>query len=449
MSTQRLVGVLELSSKYRYGLTSRGAPLFLFKPYDTTKPEYIVGSSERDLSRNQIALVECPIDPAAKQKQRGVLQRLLGPVGDFAAEKEALLLHYCPVKPPNLEEEVDASDDENRQPIDEEHGWITFHIDPPGCRDVDDAIAYNHETHTWAVTIADAAAAVPQDSIADAAAATIGATFYDLEGHVLRPMLPAAISEATASLLPGQKRRGVTLFLHPDGTETFDITWITVTHSFTYESFTGSGVAFDLHVSRDPHAWIEELMIRYNRAVATRLKKAGVGLLRVQPSTQEVTAWAAIDPALGFEAATYETVGPEEQTHASLGLYCHASSPLRRYADLTNQRILKAILKKQTQVADPALATQLNARAKANKRWSRDLTFLTHVTPGRVHEIEVVWLTEQQVWVPTWKRVIRLRHEEQHEIGYRGSIQIFCDPTKRNWRERILTSQVKTETSAK
>jgi hypothetical protein len=56
-----IVGVLELSSKYRYGITSRGAPMYLFRPYDEAeeegKNEYIVGSTERDTSRNQIAIV--------------------------------------------------------------------------------------------------------------------------------------------------------------------------------------------------------------------------------------------------------------------------------------------------------------------------------------------------------------------------------------------------------
>ena len=289
------VGVLELTSKYRYGLTSRGAPLYLFKPYDKDQPDLIVGSTHRDLGRNQIAIV----DPQEiKHLGRGNLLQLIGPVGDYNAERDALLRHYCPhtfkvialVEPNN-------DDQENRIPLDEASGWTTFHIDPPGCRDIDDAIAYNHDTKTWAITIADADAAVPAGSDMDRVAATVGATFYDLEGRVVRAMLPQAISEESASLLPGARRRGVTLFLHPDGRETFGLTWITVAHSFTYESFVGSNVAFDLQVSKEPHAWIEELMIRYNRAAARVLKAKGMGILRVQPPSAEPSPWAAIDPA--------------------------------------------------------------------------------------------------------------------------------------------------------
>ena len=34
----KIVGVLELTSKTRYGLTSRGAPIFLFRPFDSSYP---------------------------------------------------------------------------------------------------------------------------------------------------------------------------------------------------------------------------------------------------------------------------------------------------------------------------------------------------------------------------------------------------------------------------
>ena len=452
---KQIVGVLELSSKYRYGITSRGAPMYLFRPYDETAPDYIVGSTERDTSRNQIAIVSYDgAKPVDGQKPRGNLVRLLGPVGDYDAEVAALLEFYCPTKailkaePENPE----PKEEPGREFLDAEHGWITFHIDPAGCRDIDDAIAYHPNTKTWAITIADAAAAVLPNSELDKAAQAIGSTFYNLDGRAVRPMLPPEISENTASLLPGQARKGVTLFCPPNGIHRFALTWITVQHSFSYESFVSSAVAFDLQISRDPHQWIEELMIRYNSAAAAQLKEAGQGLLRVQPVSEDAVGWAAIDPALAplaAEAATYELANKtKEQGHASLGLsaYCHASSPLRRYADLVNQRILKGIILGLGSLGslDPSVipTDHLNQRNKANKRWSRDLTFLSLVTPGKVHEVEVIWISHDQVWIPSWKRIIRIRHEESHLPGHKGAIQIFCDPTKRNWKRRILTASV-------
>jgi exoribonuclease R len=469
MTERKIIGTIELASKYRYGITSHGAPIFLFRPYDEAEPEYIVGSSERDLTRNQIAVVAvttpAPLDDTqttvSQTKPRGHLVKLFGPVGDPVAERDSLLSHYCPFQNKKETEPLnpDETDDDDRIEIDEESGWITFHIDPPGCRDIDDAIAYNPETKAWAITIADAAAAVLPGSWADLAASAIGSTFYDLEGKALRPMLPATISEDSASLLPGKRRRGVTLIIADDGSSDFALSWITVDNSFTYDSFVGSYVQTLLPpvAMKDPHVWIEELMIRYNKEVAARLKHAGTGLLRVQKPAiaAEVATWSAIDPALSImaaEAATYEVADAESVTqgHASLGLdaYCHASSPLRRYADLFNQRILKGLLRGDTgKTTKPEpepyrTAIELNNRTRANRRWTRDLTFLSLVTPGRVHTIDVIFLGSERVWVPGWRRILRLRHIEDREPGFKGRINIFCDPTKRNWRQRVLTAAV-------
>ena len=454
-TSKKLVGVLELASKYRYGITSRGAPMYLFRPYDEEEVEYIVGSTERDTSRNQIAIISVervkePKEP--KEKPRASLQRLLGPVGDYDTEVTGLLEHYCPKQKSPEVTDADADTDTDRVFIDADHGWITFHIDPVGCRDIDDAIAYHPETKTWSITIADAAAAVAIGSDIDKSARAVGSTFYDLNGRAVRPMLPAALSEGSASLLPGESRRGLTLFCPPAKPYYFSPSWIIVKHSFSYESFPASAIAFDLQISRDPHLWIEELMIRYNTAAATIFKTAGRGLLRTQKASDDATGWTAIDPdlaPLANEAATYEladSTGVKEQGHASLGLaaYCHASSPLRRYADLINQRILKALVRGSLSAAsiDDAQAEHLNQRTKANRRWTRDLTFLNLVKPGKVHSVAVTWISDTNVWIPEWRRIIKLRHEEVHPAGYKGAINIFCDPTKRNWKRRVLTASV-------
>lgn len=476
MNKTHLVGVLELASKYRYGLTRHGTPLYLFRPYAEDAPDFIVGSNCRDLSVNQIAVVEatvpyeCPISPA---KPRADLVRLVGPVGDIDAEKKGLLYHYCPTRSAALSlaaatpVEPDTSRDAERIEIDAEHGWCTFHVDPAGCRDIDDAIAIHPATGRWAITIADVAALVPVGSPLDARARAVGATFYDAAGRVVLPMLPAAISEDAASLTPGSRRRGVSLVWSPSCEEAeeaeepvFVSSWITVTHSFTYETFATSDVAALVGVTpeTDTHAWIADLMIRYNAAAARVLKKTGCrsAVLRVQPPAlaERVAAWPPVLRHLAAEAAVYVSAGSSTEIHtehASLGLdaYTHASSPIRRYADLINQRALVQQGHGTSYcVLDPSDIDHLNARAKANKRWGRDITFLTHVTPGRVHEVDVIWIDARRVWVPAWGRVVRLRHEpvSPSASGTAGRIAVYCDPTRRNWKRRILTAPSSTET---
>jgi len=453
-----LVGVLELSSKYRYGITSRGAPLYLFRPYDDGQPEMIVGCSHRDTARDQIAMVSPPTEPPAPgQKGRGTLVRLLGHVGSEAVERTGLLEHYCPTRTySGTMPYIDESDDPTREEIGAATGWLTFHIDPPGCRDIDDALAWHADTGTWAITIADAAAVVPFVSALNDTARTIGETFYSTAGEVQRSMLPPSISEDRASLLPGSRRRGVTYFFKEGSpaTDRWALTWITVTHSLTYDSFSQSDVARQLGLrDRDAHDIVSDMMILYNRRAATLLQQAApaAGILRVQPHPEAaaVASWSAIDPILArmaHEAATYEFVTTDhDQSHAGLGInaYCHASSPLRRYADLANQRLIKAHINGGIvgTSENMDLVEHLNSRTRENRRWARDLLFLTEVTAGKVHEIDVLWVDAARVWVPAWNRLIRMRHEAApRNPGTRDRVRIFCDPTKRNWRQRILTA---------
>jgi exoribonuclease R len=301
-----------------------------------------------------------------------------------------------------------------------------------------------------AITIADVAAAIPASSAFDSVAKEIGTSFYDLEGRVVKPMLPPALSEDALSLLPGQRRRGVSYIFSRSShsaVSRWALSWITVAHSFTYESFAASEIATMAEVIKDPHDWIADMMILYNTNAAALLKKSGIGLLRTQATA--AATWPPALQHLANEAALYEPVADRKQWHAGLGLsaYAHASSPLRRYADLVNQRILVALIINQEFIMHnitDTTATHLNARTKAAKRWTRDLTFLAHVSPGMVHEIAVLWISEKQVWVPAWKMILKLRHEvpEPPAPGKEDRIQIFCDPTRRNWKRRILTAAI-------
>jgi exoribonuclease R len=82
-------------------------------------------------------------------------------------------------------------------------------VDPPGSRDLDQALWVGRQGDGWRVVyaIADVTAFVAPGAALDAESRRRGETFYAPDTRV--PMLPAELSEGRASLLPGQDRPAV------------------------------------------------------------------------------------------------------------------------------------------------------------------------------------------------------------------------------------------------
>ncbi|XP_050774200.1 helicase with zinc finger domain 2 isoform X1 [Gopherus flavomarginatus] len=93
-------------------------------------------------------------------------------------------------------------------------GYLTFTVDPPGSKDLDDAISVRDEGDCYeiGIHIADVAGFVSKDSALDMEAKKRGITYY-APGKEPLCMFPARISQDLCSLLPQKDRHVISLFV--------------------------------------------------------------------------------------------------------------------------------------------------------------------------------------------------------------------------------------------
>jgi len=481
-----IVGTVELVNKSKYGLTSRGIPIYLFTPYNKSYPHFIVGCSERDVSKNQIGLVNFDSWSSSSTFPRGQLQQLLGVSGDFEAEKEALMWQACPWKHPKGSVAPEVK--EAISVIRKELIGFTFNIDPKGCRDVDDVLTFeeiNSDMWKVSITISDVAAYVEEESPIDIYASLIGQTLYTPEGTPLRPMLPKEYSEESCSLLPNKTSLGITLQFIWNGKEITDKQWfesiLKTDKSYTYEEFQESDSPYKAQLAAianylaneecpyDSHKWIEQCMLFYNKEAGRILKDKGMGVLRrhSSPNLEKLEKYRSNNipelEKLAYSAAEYCLAEELETRHFGLESdnYAHTSSPIRRYADLVNQRVLKLhIRKSQQRHIVPITMYDMNYRMKLNRNYSRDLDFLIAITEENTFKGIIIDKSIQEdgqfkikIYVPNWKRTVSTKYkmvsdnivlskDEKREIDVSDfrEVELKCavNLNSRNWKERII-----------
>lgn len=460
-----LVGTIHIQSKYLFGHTSRNVPIYLFFPYDTSYPPMRVGCSAKD-GKNKIGLVMVDSWEKGEAYPRGNLQQILGDAGDVQAEELALKYQYAPEW--KKIQKCDKQDIYDRARWRETLESFTFNIDPPGCKDIDDCLTIDyseHETCLW-ITIADLRDIVWEGSEIDTYARNQGSTLYSPEGEAIAPMLPRWISEDLASLLPGKQREGLSLRVDWNGQEItsalFFRTTIKNNKSYTYESIyenkevckTLTEIASYLEGApcTDSHKWIENFMIYYNQQVAKQFLECGYGFLRKLDtfSTKRLEQKAA-EYCPTDESARHAGI---KNTH-----YTHATSPIRRYADMLVQRYMDTYQK-----PTPQLLQELNKRMRKAVAFQRDMCFLRAVAKSPLGQVEgtvLDWKEGKGDWklyieVSEWKQIITLRmkgYEEDNVLHLQSAdekeffhvsrdqstrVNYYCDRAQPNWKKRMV-----------
>jgi exoribonuclease R len=444
-----LVGIVQSNSKTKYGFTSRNIPIYLFIPYNESYPPFLVGSSLRERT-NQIGIATFE-QWEGTTFPRGSLQRILGTCGQESLEKEALALQYSPFKQrmKDIPMRLELPSKEGRVLLD----VPTINIDPEGCRDIDDVVSLwpseDGETYRCAISISDVAAYFAVNPFMKFAE-KIGQTLYQ-DGAIVRPMFDILITENLLSLTPGDERLAVSLLFTWRDHKVEDLEWketiIRNKASYSYETCY-QAKEINMHIlkeicctlgeeTNDSHKWIESLMLFYNTEAAKILVQKGQGLLRAHdaPHEEKLALYEKLGlPAkeLAFPAASYVPVGGNTK-HWGLGkeVYCHASSPIRRFADILNQMVLKGCSVENCE----HYAYRLNTLQKAMKQHDRDYFFLEQLFQNTTGTVEGI-VVGKKLYIPEWKRFVSIPTESVD--GSRVTLRFYARMGERAWKNRIV-----------
>jgi len=465
-----IVGIIDYLNRIRIGMTPRGVPLYNFHPYDPAYPTMVV-SSKLKPDQNMVAIAS--LEHWNDKHPRAGVQHVFGPVGDQAAETAALRMGLALPKAPIEPDEEDNIVAHHIRHHSNAPWDVVFNIDPPGCEDVDDVMGWRQTSRgtEFFIGIVDIAAWVPEDSSLDLEAKAAAQTIY-VDGKAVDPMFPAYLSTQKASLrADGVKRPVIALLYLIEGDTVLQTEWrllnVAVNTAYTYESVLDNpaisevlpallGIITKQPQSIDPHVWVEQAMILYNTKVAEVLKQSHKGLLRRHAGTSNAAYSLLAEKTknhelafLGAAAGQYVSAIATDTNHAGLGLatYCHATSPLRRYADVVNHRWLKHLVFGFQMPYGVTIAEHLNHRSSVIKQFERLIWFLQHLNPdGSITTTQGIVITYNaetktaKVYISDWKRTVRAAHTtiQVYEPGQSVIIRAFSNTKATSIHQRVV-----------
>jgi exoribonuclease R len=142
--------------------------------------------------------------------------------------------------------------------------------------------------------------------------------------------------------------------------------------------------------------------------------------------------------ALSNSAATYELGGAAGHHGCDNMPYCHASSPIRRYADLYNQRLIKQFIKSESDLIEvrgqKQLVYRLNEVSKSARNYDRISCFLKNIES--METVDAFVISDSKIYVVPWKMSFRMSNE--YPIGTTIRVKYYYDASKIDWPSRLV-----------
>ena len=399
-----IVGILHLNTNQKYGFTKRNIPLFKFTSISNKYPNFIVPSKSRE-KKAVYCVIQLNKWETNNKQPIGKIEKIIGPVGDINNEIDMLLYHtqiYPKKNKTKYIKDVEVSNTCH---------YNTFSIDPPGCKDIDDALHFKENSDTIEIGIHIANVARYID--------TIDTNFYSsiyLNNKQIN-MLKDDVTYDQCSLGDKVYRNSLSLILTYKDYKLVNTEFkecIVRNTALTYEkvdkiiknnishelldlyNFTKKIQKFE---SLSSTKMVEFYMLKYNNVCAETLYKYNPKtILRTHQNIETDFNNLSLDLKLYLHrinqnAAQYIS-DPEDTYHRDLDLqyYTHATSPIRRYVDIINQLNIIRLLENKDIIVKDNLDSVNIFQKKLRKfyNYNKKLNLIFNMNSEETHDAFII-----------------------------------------------------------
>jgi len=333
-------GVLKLTSTTQYKNTKTHKSIYEFIPINWRYPKFLVPSEiKNNLIKSHSVITDYFVVIEFKEWvdkfPAGTIYKCIGPINNLINKYE-VLLYYYPETPyvydkTILDYKIKLT---NYNISDVEH---IYSIDPLGCKDIDDALSYDHFNKKVGIHIADVNYSISDLKLNINKYSTIYAP------HKIINMLPNELACNRCSLIEGHVRPVISCWIETEtGNYTFKREFIRVFKNFCYEEISEKLIASNIAINtlfnfskiinskqnyveevKSSHEMVEVYMIFLNNKVAELLKDKEIIYRNQEPCE--------------FAEYSYENKG---HAYMKLNHYTHFTSPIRRIVDQYIHQVL-------------------------------------------------------------------------------------------------------------